>query len=65
MIHGAFKSGFKSVSWDVQNLLKAMFNLFHDAPSQRSLYIKESGSDVFPKPCVNVTPVFSGPEEIF
>ena len=31
--HGAFKTGFKSVPWDVQNSLKAMFNLFHDAPS--------------------------------
>ena len=64
VVHGAFKTGFKSVSWDVQNWQKAMFNLFHDAPYEEVWHIKESGSFQSCK-CVNVTPVFSGPEETF
>ena len=39
VIHGAFKTGFKSAEWGTENLMKALYNLFHNLPARRPDYV--------------------------
>ena len=35
VVHGAFKTGFQSVGWDLNKVFKAMWKFFHDSPARR------------------------------
>ena len=48
VVHGAFKSAFKATTWDVHKILKAMFNLFHQAPARKDIYFRETRCDQLP-----------------
>ena len=39
VIHGALKTGFKSAEWNIEKLMKASSNLFHDWPARRADYV--------------------------
>jgi hypothetical protein len=43
VVHGAKKSG-----WEIDNILKAMWQIFHDSPARRDVYIRINESDTFP-----------------
>ena len=49
IVHGAFQTGFKSTKWNLDKVLKSMFNLLHDSPARREVYILESRSEEFAK----------------
>ena len=48
VIHGAFKSGFQSVQWNIGKLMKASYNLFHDSPARRADYVIVTDCENFP-----------------
>ena len=48
IVHGAFQTGIKATNWEVEEVLKAMFKLFHDSPERRDLYIKVTENEKFP-----------------
>ena len=50
VLHGALQYGFKQSSWDIDKILKAMWQIFHQSPARRDLYIKETQCDTFPLP---------------
>ena len=37
VVHGAFKTGFNTVEWDIEKLLRAMFKFFNDAPASKKV----------------------------
>ena len=39
ILHGAFKSGFKSTGWEMKILLKSCYQILHDSPAHRDDYI--------------------------
>ena len=51
IVHAAFQTGVKSTKWNLGKVLKFMFNLFHDSPARREVYILESRSEEFAKRC--------------
>ena len=48
IVHGAFKTGNKSTSWDLNTFLYAVFNLFKDSLAKRGDFILFTGSNKFP-----------------
>lgn len=48
VIHGSMKTGAKASGWELQKLLKAMWQFVHDAPSRRTLYENISESLDYP-----------------
>jgi hypothetical protein len=48
VIHGAFRTGVESISWNVKKILKAMWQIFHDSPARRDIYIRENKCEEFP-----------------
>lgn len=48
IVHGAFKTGMESSDWKIAKLLKSMWQLFHDSPARRELYIRLCESEQFP-----------------
>jgi hypothetical protein len=48
VIHGAFRTGFTSTGWKIDNLLKSLFYLFNESPARRADYSTITGSQVFP-----------------
>ena len=49
VIHGAFKSGFQSVEWNIPKLMKASYNIFHDSPARRADYVTVTECENFPR----------------
>lgn len=49
VVHNAFKSSFESCDWKIDQVLKALFNLYDGAPARREDYLKVSVVKVFPK----------------
>ena len=47
IVHGAFQTGIKATNWEVEEVLKVMFKLFHDSPACRDLYIKVTENGKF------------------
>ena len=47
IIHGAFKHGSNSTSWELERFLSGIFKLFKDTPAQREDFIKVTGSSTF------------------
>ena len=43
VVHGAFKTGVESTTWNVKPTLKGSFYLLHDAPSRRAIYVNLGG----------------------
>ena len=48
VVHGAFRTGLKQTGWGIDQVLKSLHSLFHDAPARREDYIRIAGSEVFP-----------------
>ena len=48
VVHGAFKTGFQSVDWDLNKVFKAMWKFFHDSPARRDIYVRINSSSDFP-----------------
>lgn len=49
VIHGAFQTGNNKTDWRIDKLLRAMWQIFHDSPARRDIFITVTGSDIFPK----------------
>ena len=45
IIHGAFKIGAESTTWNVAHTLKGAFHLLHDTPSRRATYANLGGTE--------------------
>ena len=48
VIHGSFQMGAKESGWDIEVLLKALWNIFRDSPARRANYERVADSVVFP-----------------
>ena len=48
IIHGSFQMGAKEGGWDIEVLLKALWNIFRDSPARRADYERVADSVVFP-----------------
>ena len=35
VVHGAFRTGMKQTGWGIDQVLKSLHSLFHDAPARR------------------------------
>ena len=44
----AFKTAFKSAEWNIEKLMKASYNLFHDLPTRRADYVTVTECENFP-----------------
>ena len=49
IVFGAFRSGIKTTSWDLDKILKAMWQLFHDLPPRKDTNIRVNLCETFPK----------------
>lgn len=49
VVHGALKTGFEKIQWDISSFLRSLKNLFRQAPARKSMYTEYTGSSVFPK----------------
>ncbi|XP_063245001.1 uncharacterized protein LOC134546246 [Bacillus rossius redtenbacheri] len=47
-VHNSFKTGIKKSGWEIIEFLRALYNLFKEAPSRRGDYTEASNSHVFP-----------------
>lgn len=48
IVHNAFKASIKAAKWEIVEVLRALFNLFHNVPARRAVYKEASGADLFP-----------------
>ena len=48
IIHGVFKTGAESSSWNMKIILKGAFTILHDTPVRREDYISITGEERFP-----------------
>ena len=46
--HGTFQTGIKKVDWQLDKIMKAMWQLLHDSPTRRDVYSKVAESEEFP-----------------
>ena len=44
VVHGAFRTGFQSVDWYLQKILKAIWRFFHDSHAWRDTYVQINSS---------------------
>lgn len=49
VIHGAMKTGLKSVPWDIFSILRNLYYLFKDSPTRRAEFTKITGCSLFPQ----------------
>ena len=49
IVSGAFQSGIKATSWDLDKILRAMWQLFHDSPVRKDTSIHVNLCETFPK----------------
>ena len=48
VVNGAFRTGMMETDWDIHRVLHAVWKLFDESPARIDVYIKETGSEVFP-----------------
>ena len=48
IMHGAFKTGAESTSWDIKSVLKGSYQILHDTPTRRDDYTSITVSETFP-----------------
>ena len=48
VVNGAFRTGMMETDWDVHKVVHAVWKLSDESPARRDVYIKETGSEVFP-----------------
>jgi hypothetical protein len=48
VVHGSFQTGHKSTKWDLNNIFRAMYQLFKNSPARRADFIDITGSNEFP-----------------
>lgn len=48
IVHGAFRKGFDSNGWKLDQLLKSLYYLFNESPARRADYAAQTGSTLFP-----------------
>ena len=48
IVHGAFQTGATKTGWELNKVLKAMYNIFNESPVRRDIYLKEGSSSNFP-----------------
>ena len=48
VVHGALQTGIKKSSWELDQLLKCLWWLFHDTYQRRTIYTEINNSTVFP-----------------
>ena len=48
VVHSSMKAGAKASEWELQKLLKAMWQFIHDAPARRAMYESTSESTDYP-----------------
>lgn len=48
IVHGAFKTGTQSTGWNIDGLLRAMYNCFKDSPARTDDYLKSSNNAPLP-----------------
>ena len=48
VVNGTFRTGMMETDWDIHKVLQAVWKLFDESPARRDVYIKETGSEVFP-----------------
>ena len=49
VVHGAFKTGAQKTGWNIDSLLRSLYNLFHDAPARAEDFVHITGSTQFPR----------------
>ena len=48
VMHGAFQIGNSKTKWNIGKVLTAVWQLFHESPARRDIYVTVSESDVLP-----------------
>ena len=48
-VSGALGTVLKCSTWPLKKVFKSMFNLFHDSPARRDIYMNINSSDKFPE----------------
>ena len=48
VVHGGFQTGVKATDWEIEKVLRVMWNIFHDSPAGREMYTRVGVTDVFP-----------------
>ena len=49
VVHGAFQTGAQQTGWNIDSLLRSLYNLFHDAPARAEDFVNITGSTQFPR----------------
>lgn len=49
VVHGSLQAGHKAANWEVNSLLRGLYNLFKDSPARRADFTSITDSNVFPK----------------
>ena len=49
VVHGAFQTGHKTSTWNINSVLRALYTLLKDSPARRADYIRITASSTFPK----------------
>jgi hypothetical protein len=49
VVSGALQAGMRTTGWDIQSILRAMYQLFKDSPARRADFQHITQCDVFPK----------------
>ena len=47
-IHGAFKTGAESTSWNIRKTLHGLYQILHDSPARRDGFETMAASDIYP-----------------
>ena len=48
VVHGSFQRGAKQSGWNLANILRSLWQVFHDVSARREDFIQITGRDVFP-----------------
>ena len=48
VLYGVPQKGLMEADREVSKVLNAMWKIFHELPSRRDIYIRETGCDIFP-----------------
>ena len=48
VVHGSFQNGAKESGWNLANILRALWQLFHDTPARREDFNHITGTNVYP-----------------
>ena len=48
IVHGAFQTGVQATQWDLAKIMKSMWQMFHDSPARRDVYVRICEKEEFP-----------------